>query len=65
MTKSKGIGRGGARKGAGRKPSGRVDYTTRLRPDSIEWVKSQAAKQDVQECDVVEDAIDRRRGKKK
>jgi hypothetical protein len=64
MTKPTGVGRGGARTGSGRKPSGRVQYVTRLRPDSIEWVKDQATRRDVQECDVVEDALDRSRRKK-
>ena len=57
-------GHGGKRKGAGRKPSGRVNYMTRLRPDTIKWVKKTASDQATQECDVIEETLDQRRGKK-
>jgi hypothetical protein len=65
MTKPTGVGRGGARDGSGRKPSGRVQYVTRLRPDNVEWIKDQAASQECAEADIVEEAIDRRRKQKK
>ena len=49
--------RGGARKGAGRKASGRVQYVTRLRPETIASIKADALKRGVDECEIVEEAL--------
>ncbi len=48
---------GGARKGAGRKKSGRTQYVTRLSPALIRTIKARARKQGVSECEVVEAAL--------
>ena len=48
---------GGKRPGAGRKPAGRVQYVTRLRPDVIARVKAEATRQGRSECEVVEDVL--------
>ncbi len=63
MTKPTGVGKGGARKGAGRKPSGRVSYLTRLHPNRIAWIKRQAAGRKTAECEIVEEAIDEKRAR--
>lgn len=46
---------GGKRKGAGRKPSPnkKIQYSTRLRPDQIEWLKKKNASK------TIEDALDK------
>jgi hypothetical protein len=49
--------RGGARSGAGRKPSGRAQYVTRLPPDLISWVKEEAQRENLAECRVIELAL--------
>jgi hypothetical protein len=48
---------GGPRQGAGRKPSGRVQYVTRLRPELIARVKAEAERQGRNECEIVEKAL--------
>ncbi len=50
--------RGGARKGAGRKPSGRVTYVTRMTRERIAWIKSQAEMRACEQCVIVEEAVD-------
>lgn len=45
---------GGTRAGAGRKPSGRVQYVTRLRPTLIKRIKLMAKKARKDECEVIE-----------
>jgi hypothetical protein len=49
--------RGGQRPGAGRKPAGRVQYVTRLHPETIKTIKACAEKRGVAECEIVEEAI--------
>ncbi len=49
--------RGGARPGAGRKPSGRVPYSTRIKPALIEWIKVEAQNQGKDECSFLESLI--------
>ena len=53
---------GGKRNGAGRKPAGRVQYVTRLKPEIIAWVKSEAERQGKAECEIVETALAKRLG---
>jgi hypothetical protein len=50
---------GGARKGAGRKPAGKVQYVTRLRPEVIAQLKKEAKRLDRAECDVVDEMLAR------
>jgi len=45
---------GGVRAGAGRKPSGRVPYVTRLSPDLIRAIKGRAKRENRKECEVIE-----------
>ena len=52
-------GLGGARPGAGRKPSGRVPYLTRLDPRVIRKIKQRARKQKVSQCELVESVLKR------
>jgi hypothetical protein len=49
--------RGGRREGAGRKPSGRVQYVTRLRPDLIARLREEAQRTGKAECEIVEAAL--------
>jgi hypothetical protein len=51
--------RGGRREGAGRKPSGRVPYLTRLTPAVIARVKSEAIRRQRTECELIESLLDR------
>jgi len=48
------IHRGGARVGAGRKPAGRMQYTTRLSPILIKAIKARARREKCAECEIVE-----------
>jgi len=48
------IHRGGARAGAGRKPVGRMQYTTRLSPTLIKAIKARARREKRTECELVE-----------
>lgn len=48
---------GGVRKGAGRKPAGKVQYVTRLRPEIIAKIKAEAKRQDRTECDVMDEML--------
>lgn len=48
---------GGARKGSGRKPSGKVQYITRLSPATIAKIRALAALQGVDDCQVVESRL--------
>lgn len=45
---------GGARSGAGRKASGRVQYVTRLEPLLVRKIKALAKKEKRAECEVLE-----------
>jgi len=45
---------GGARSGAGRKASGRVQYVTRLNPSLVREIKARAKKEKRAECEVLE-----------
>jgi len=48
---------GGARRGAGRKPSGRKQYITRLSPELIKAIKARARLEKRLECEVVESLL--------
>jgi len=48
---------GGARAGAGRKVSGRVQYITRLSPALIRAIKGRAKVEHRKECEVVESLL--------
>jgi len=48
---------GGARVGAGRPPSGKVQYVTRLRPEVIARLKAKAKRQGRPECDIVDEVL--------
>lgn len=48
---------GGSRTGAGRKPSGRKQYTTRLSPSLIKALKARAKKENRAECEVLESLL--------
>ncbi len=48
---------GGARAGAGRKTSGRVQYITRLSPDLIRAIKGRAKSEHLKECEVIESLL--------
>lgn len=48
---------GGARSGAGRKTSGRVQYVTRLSPSVISAIKARAAREKKKECEIVESIL--------
>lgn len=50
--------RGGVRPGAGRPPSGRVQYVTRLKPTTISWIKAEAKREGKDECAFVERALE-------
>ena len=50
--------RGGRRKGAGRKPAGRVQYVTRLREDVIQRVRRSAEREGKAECEIIERILD-------
>lgn len=49
--------RGGKRKGAGRKHSGRVAYATRLMPEKIAWIKAEAQRTGKEDCQVIESRL--------
>ncbi|MFH1066849.1 MAG: hypothetical protein V1746_02985 [bacterium] len=51
------LGHGGARCGAGRKPAGRIQYVTRLRPTLIRHIKTAARKAGKSECEMVESLL--------
>jgi hypothetical protein len=48
---------GGARAGAGRKSSGRIQYITRLSPSLIRAIKGRAKREHRKECEVVESLL--------
>lgn len=48
---------GGAREGAGRKSSGRVQYITRLSPNLIRAIKGRAKSEHRKECEVLESLL--------
>jgi len=48
---------GGARVGAGRKASGRIQYVTRLSPDLIRAIKGRAKSEHRKECEVLESLL--------
>ena len=51
------VQRGGVRRGAGRKPSGRVQYITRLEPVVIDIIKRRAVRENKSECEIVSEAL--------
>lgn len=53
---------GGARKGAGRKASGRVQYVTRLRPELVHAIKERARREHRAECEILETLLASRLG---
>lgn len=48
---------GGARKGAGRKESGREPWLTRIKPNLKKQIVQRAKEQKRQQCEVLEDLI--------